>query len=123
MSFTTATLYAPIFLISILYLPTVIYIIILAINFHGWNNWISQTLNNPVHFIFPILTSISFYGKRDNHIQDEEEGESSEEDKNRMHLSVKQSNILYLLFLLGSFLCLFFDIYHQDKRGIYLCKI
>ena len=113
MSFTSATVYAPIALISILYLPTIIYTIVIGINFHGWKNWISQTLNNPVYFIFPILTSMSFYGKPKN-VSNEEE---SEEEKQRMHFSIKQSNILYMLFLMGSTLCLVLDVYWQTKRG------
>ena len=117
MSFTPATVYAPITLISILYLPTIIYTIVIGMKFHGWKRWISQTLNNPVYFILPILTSMSFYGKPKNIINEEEKSEESEEDKQTMHFSIKQSNILYMLFLLGSTLCLSFDVYWQTKRG------
>ena len=70
-SFTDATVYAPLILIALLYMPTIIYTIVLGIQFHGWKNWISQTLNDPVYFIFPILTSISFYGKQKNGIEEE----------------------------------------------------
>ena len=117
MSFTPATVYLPITLISILYLPTIIYTIVIGINFHGWNKWISQTLNNPVYFIFPILTSMSFYGKPKYVVNEEDKSEESEEDKQRMHFSIKQSNILYMLFLMGSTLCLVLDVYWQTKRG------
>ena len=191
MSFTAATVYLPIVLISLLYLPTIIYTIVVGIKFSGGKNWIFQTLNNPVYFIFPILTSMSFYGKPKKNIEEEEgnkasndEGEeegskasndirekegneasngireeegnkasndireeegnkasnnireeegnktsndireeegnnASEEDKINMHFSIKQSNILYMFFLLGSVLCIFGDVYHQDKRGIF----
>ena len=117
MSFTSATVYAPIALISILYLPTIIYTIVIGIKFHGWNKWISQTLNNPVYFIFPILTSMSFYGKPKNVFDEDDKSEESEDDKQRMHFSIKQSNILYMLFLMGSTLCLVLDVYWQTKRG------
>ena len=119
MSFSAATLYAPIVLISLLYLPTIFYTTVVGIKFYGVKNWIFQTLNNPVRFIFPILTGISFYGKSKNDIKEEEGNEDSEEDKINMHFSIKQSKILYMLFLLGSVLCLFGDVYHQTKRGRY----
>ena len=116
-SFTDATLYLPLMLISLLYLPTIINTIVLGIRFHGWKNWISQTLNDPVYFIFPILTSISFYGKQKNGIEEENSEYSEAEDKIKMHFSIKQSNILYMLFLLGSVLCLFSDVFMQTLRG------
>ena len=34
------------------------------------------------------------------------------------HFSVKQSNLLFLLFLLSSLLCILADLWHQWKRGI-----
>lgn len=119
MSFSAATVYAPIVLISLLYLPTILYTIVIGMKFNGGKNWIFETLNNPVRFIFPILTSMSFYGKPKNDIREEEGNEASEENKINMHFSIKQSNILYMLFLLGSVLCLVFDVYHQTKRGIF----
>ena len=118
-TFTDATLYLPLMLIALLYLPTIIYTIVLGIRFHGWKNWISQTLNDPVYFIFPILTSISFYGKQKNCIEEENSESSEAKDKIKMHFSIKQSNILYMLFLLGSILCLFSDVYMQYRRGIF----
>ena len=39
------------------------YIIYLSIRFYGLRNWISGIINDPVYFIFPILTSLSFYEK------------------------------------------------------------
>ena len=117
MSFNTATLYAPLFLISLLYLPTIIYTIVLGVNFHGWKNWTIQTLNNPVYFMFPILTSMSFYEQ--NKVHEEENTEASAENGSRkMNFSIKQSNRLYMLFLLGSALCLLVDVYIQLRRGI-----
>ena len=139
MSFTNATVYAPIVLISLLYLPTLFYTIVVGIKFYGRRKWIFETLNNPVYFIFPILTNMSFYGKPKNDIKkeegnnasidiieedridtgEEEGNEASEKDMINMHFSIEQSNILYMLFLLGSVLCLFGDVYHQDQRGIF----
>ena len=62
LTFTEATVYAPLILISILYLPTMIYVILISIRFYGFKKWISEIINEPVYFIFPILTSLSFYG-------------------------------------------------------------
>ena len=39
------------------------YIIYLSIRFYGLKGWISEIINDPVYFIFPILTSLSFYEK------------------------------------------------------------
>ena len=39
------------------------YIIYLSIRFYGLKKWISEIINDPVYFIFPILTSLSFYEK------------------------------------------------------------
>ena len=119
MSFTDVTVYLPLMLIALMYLPTIIYTIVLGIQFHGWKNWIFQTLNDPVYFIFPVLTSISFYGKEKNDIEEENSGASEEKDNIKMHFSIKQSNILYMLFLLGSALSLSVDLYIQMRRGIF----
>ena len=40
-----------------------IYIIYLSIRFYGLKKCISEIINDPVYFIFPILTSFSFYEK------------------------------------------------------------
>ena len=78
LTFTEATVYAPLILISILYLPTMIYIIFISIRFYGFKKWISEIINEPVYFIFPILTSLSFYGNsaesnfQENHVQNEQ---------------------------------------------------
>ena len=117
MSFNMATLYAPLILISLLYLPTIIYTIFLGVNFHGWKNCIFQTLNNPVYFIFPIMTCMSFYGRQKKVHVEEKSETSAEKESIKMYFSIKQSNILYMLFLLGSALCLFGDLYMQTKRG------
>ena len=63
LSFTEATVYAPLILIIILYLPTMIYIVFISIRFYGLQRWINEIMNDPVYFIFPILTSLSFYEK------------------------------------------------------------
>ena len=61
LSFTEATVYAPLILILILYLPTITYIIFKGIGFYGLKNCINEMINDPVYFIFPIFTSFSFY--------------------------------------------------------------
>ena len=48
-------------LLVLLYLPTLIYVSLCSIKFYGWNSWISSVLDDPVYFIFPIFTNISFY--------------------------------------------------------------
>ena len=174
-----------------------------GVRIYGWRQWLSQTLNDPVYFVFPILTSISFYGEATavvprnsvdgqhknriehknedlnlNHasetnehqdpssskqsIKREKETESSKsctgsteqqdpvllaetedcqnnvrvikeanldqendtlnlsttaEQTGEMLFSFEQSNVLYVLFILGSSFCLFADIYHQRARG------
>ena len=62
-TFTQATVYAPLILILILYLPTIIYIVFVSIRFYGLQRWINEIMSDPVYFIFPILTSLSFYEK------------------------------------------------------------
>ena len=176
-----------------------------GVRIYGWRQWLSQTLNDPVYFVFPILTSISFYGEatavvptngvdsqhknRKEHknedlnlnqasetnqhqdpstskqsIKREKETESTKsctgsteqqdpvllseaesddcennvcvikkvnldqeietlnlsttaEPTGEMLFSFEQSNVLYVLFILGSSFCLFADIYHQRARG------
>ena len=65
LSFTDATLLAPIFLLIILYLPTLIYVCFISMKFYGWNNWISGIFDDPVLFIFPMVTCMSFYGRKE----------------------------------------------------------
>ena len=187
LSFTEATVYAPLILIIILYLPTMIYIVFISIRFYGLQNWINQIIYDPVYFLFPILTSLSFYEKsklndQETHDKNEElsvlqnvslnnsqkvktaeqhgnmvkhmkiseiQYQSSENStcKNRdedgivtvkatrkttneitvavvnitkkieMKFSVRQSNILYLLFCMSTSLCILGDLWHQSKRG------
>ena len=48
---------------SILYLPTITYIICISVRFYGLKRWINKIINEPIYFVFPILTSFSFYEK------------------------------------------------------------
>ena len=123
---------APLILIAFLYLPTIIYVTKISINFYGWKNWMTSILNDPVYFIFPILTSMSFYGKPKSPQNDDkgrnedvinmnaETFESVEETGNeparQMNFSVRQSNILYILFIFGFILCIGADVLHQYTR-------
>ena len=132
LTFTEATLIAPLILIAFLYLPTIIYVTKISINFYGWKNWMTSILNDPVYFIFPILTSMSFYGKPKSPQNDDkgrnedvinmntETFESVEETGNeparQMNFSVRQSNILYILFIFGFILCIGADVLHQYTR-------
>ena len=180
MTFTQATVYAPLILILLLYLPTIIYIVVISIRFYGLTKWLTETLNDPVYFIFPILTNMSFYekcpphhevsnpnghfnstnaenecnskevvksaaeecqSKSNLHVGEIEEekndqiqiemnyeggGQSTEEieveqyvdiksvdnffESEEKHFSVKQSNMLFLLFLLSSLFCILADL-------------
>ena len=60
LSFTQATLYFPIVLISAIYLPAVLYVVHIQISLHGWRAWFGKTFENPLFFVFPIFTSICF---------------------------------------------------------------
>ena len=71
LSFTFASLYAPLILIAILYGPTLCYIISLSIKFHGRENYFSKILDDPITLVFPIFTNISFYK-----IEDEPQGDT-----------------------------------------------
>ena len=53
-------------LITFLYLPTVVCVLCQSIRFYGWRKWVTGVLDDPILFIFPILTSMSFYKKADN---------------------------------------------------------
>ena len=92
----------------------------------------TSVLNDPVYFIFPILTSMSFYGKPRSPENDEKERnevvlnaetfedvekpESICEPIRQMNFSVRQSNILYILFIMGFLLCTGADVLHQFTR-------
>ena len=45
MTFNQATLVAPLFLISVLFLPTLFYVLVQSIKFYGWGwaNWITSS--------------------------------------------------------------------------------
>mgnify|MGYP001251019929 CR=1 FL=1 len=154
-TFTQATVYAPLILILILYLPTIIYIVFVSIRFYGLQRWINEIMSHPVYFIFPILTSLSFYEKAqideiETHdaqiaessnykitdVDGTETVETTTEKTDEITVaavnisndvlpvvetektfSVRQSNILYLLFCLSSSLCIFGDLWHQWIRG------
>ena len=77
LSFTEATVYAPLIFILILYLPTLTYIIFISIRFYGFKNWINEIINDPVYFIFPIFTSFSFYDFKFNFQENYEKNELS----------------------------------------------
>ena len=130
-----------------------IYVVFISIRFYGLQRWINEIMNDPVYFIFPTLTSLSFYEKAkiddkesddaqivessNNKNTDEDETvetttETTEEIKvavvnNRNDMSpvaetekkfsVRQSNILFLLFCMSSSLCIFGDLWHQWIRG------
>ena len=61
LSFTVDSLVAPLVLVFTLFLPTFIYITYLSVNFYGWQKFVSGFLDDPIYFIFPFFTNISFY--------------------------------------------------------------
>ena len=61
LSFDTATLYAPLLMISLLYFPSFLYVLYLSLRFFGARQLPLRFLENPVLFIFPVWTSFSFY--------------------------------------------------------------
>ena len=60
LTFDQATLYAPILLISWLYLPSILYVLILSLKTFGVKKCIEHFFENPVVFVFPIFTSFFF---------------------------------------------------------------
>ena len=108
-------------------------------------------MSDPVYFIFPILTSLSFYEKAkkydietndaqiiesSNYKNTDVDGTKTVETttettvavvnigndgfpvvETEKKFSVRQSNILYLLFCLSSSLCIFGDLWYQWIRG------
>ena len=46
------------------YGPTTIYCVCVSIRFYGLNSWMRYVLDDPIYFMFPILTCISFYNKK-----------------------------------------------------------
>ena len=66
-----------------MYGPTVFYCLYISISFYGMKQWMGQFLNNPIYFIFPMLTCISFYEDHDSvdkvsNAEDEEKVEENE---------------------------------------------
>ena len=66
LTFTEATLIIPLFMIAVLYVPSVFYITAVSLKFYGLARWWPSVLADPVCFIFPIFTCISFYHRNDN---------------------------------------------------------
>lgn len=63
LTFTEATLIAPLIYLTLLYLPSVLYVLYNSWKFY--DSAIVLTLDNPAFFIFPIFTCISFYETED----------------------------------------------------------
>ena len=61
MTFTEATLYAPMTIVVLIFFPTFAYLNYCSIKFYGWKHWVSGVLDNPTYYIFSIFTNISFY--------------------------------------------------------------
>ena len=59
-------------MIAILYLPSIFYIAYASLKFYGKEKWSTSILADPVHFIFPIFTCMSFYHRNDNIIHKKE---------------------------------------------------
>ena len=61
LTFTEATIYAPITIIILTFVPHYAYLTFCSIKFYGWRNWVSGVLDNPIYYIFSMFTNISFY--------------------------------------------------------------
>ena len=61
LTFTQATIIAPVTSIAINFFPTFAYLTYCSIKFYGWKNWLSGVLDNPTYYIFSFFTNISFY--------------------------------------------------------------
>ena len=95
-NFTETFLYGPLFVISLNYLPPIIYIAFVSIRFYGAKNWLDGVLKNPAYLILPVTTCLSFYEKT-NSDQIETDGNtnlsnSQEEDIDREKGPKEQSN-------------------------------
>ena len=95
LSFTEASLIAPLTLLVLLSLPTIIYVSHSSIKFYGWNSWTNSILDDPIHFIFPIFTSISFYKKRNQVSQIFEREIEKEETKMNSSNSVEDKEEVF----------------------------
>ena len=60
-NFTQTFLYGPLFVISLTFLPPIIYIAVVSIRFYGAKNWLDRVLKNPAYIILPVTTCLSFY--------------------------------------------------------------
>ena len=61
LTFKQATLYAPLILISMVYLPSIIYVLFINFNIVGLKKFFEKFFENPLLFIFPLFTSFSFH--------------------------------------------------------------
>ena len=61
LTFDQATLYMPLCLICILYLPSIIYVLKINISIFGLKALWEKFFENPVLFLFPLFTSFSFH--------------------------------------------------------------
>ena len=59
-TFNQVTLYFPIFLISLLYLPAILYVLMLSLNTISAKKYIDKFFEDPVLYLFPIFTSFYF---------------------------------------------------------------
>ena len=91
LTFTEATLILPLVMIAVLYLPSIFYVTYTSLQFYGKEKWSNRVLADPVYFIFPIFTCISFYHRNDKIIQKKEiehkeniESDLSSEEKKEM---------------------------------------
>ena len=97
-NFTETFLYGPLFVISLIYLPPIIYIAFVSIRFYGAKNWLDGVLKNPAYLILPVTTCLSFYEKTTSYQIETDENDNSnlsnsqEEDIDREKAPKEQSN-------------------------------
>ena len=97
-NFTQTFLYGPLFVISLTYLPPIIYIAFVSIRFYGAKNWLDRVLKNPAYIILPVTTCLSFY-ENTNSYQIQTHGtdnanlsNSQEKETDRVKAPEKQAN-------------------------------
>ena len=94
-------------MLVILYLPSILYICIISLKFYRGENWSREVLADPILFIFPLFTCISFYHKktkiteekenethdtRINSEKDEEDTSESRNTQNQFPIEIEMKN-------------------------------
>ena len=66
-------------MITVLYLPAIVCVMYQSVKFYGRKKWFTSIMNDPVYFLLPILTCMSFYGEPTTNSKETETAESNQE--------------------------------------------